>query len=83
MKSHTSAQWLFTSVFTASSAFAQGSFGTECTNIRFVEQWLIGSCPTGRGDSRIDSSVHLGTIISNNDAKLQVHFLQPPLLSGL
>jgi len=49
---------------------AQG-FSTECTDISYLEGWLIGTCPTSDATGEIKSSVYLPNKIENNNQNLE------------
>lgn len=76
-----------TALAVAASAQAQGSFVDECTDVRLSKDWLIAKCLTGDdATSRIESSIALNSIISNDNARLVVSIaqsLKPMLYASL
>lgn len=43
---------------------------TQCTNISIQQDWLVGECLTGSGNTRIKSGSALSNKIKNYDGKL-------------
>lgn len=51
-------------------------FSTECTDVYLSSNWLVGTCPTTDGTSSVTSSVYLPSLVTNQEASLEVRHTQ-------
>ncbi|KAF1959271.1 Cyanovirin-N [Byssothecium circinans] len=48
-----------------------GTIGSQCTDVKISQGWLVGNCLTGSGDTRITSGTNLNNKITNDDGVLK------------
>ncbi|KAH6918061.1 hypothetical protein BKA70DRAFT_1393848 [Coprinopsis sp. MPI-PUGE-AT-0042] len=48
-----------------------GTIGSQCTNTRLFQGWLIGDCLTGSGTTRITSGTYLQNKLGNDDGAIK------------